>query len=265
MSQRIPLGASKARPRTAASGDFRSRRGGEGKAFERHIHGFLAGTLGREIISGVYPPGTLLPNVPDMCKRFGVSRTVLREAYGLLSAKALIVARPKVGTRVRPRDEWHLFDPDVLSWHLESGPDEQFIADLFTLREMVEPAAAAIMAERHTPETVERIAQAFSSMVRFRDGSQELIEADLAFHVAILGGTGNPFLGAIGGLIRAILEYSFRYSWEGAAGIQEDRLRQHGEILEAIRAGSPELARRRMTELLLDSMKDLRASFDPQK
>ncbi|MDR3374757.1 MAG: FadR/GntR family transcriptional regulator [Ancalomicrobiaceae bacterium] len=259
------MGAPKARTRSTAPADYRSRRGGEGKAFERHIHGFLAGTLGREIVSGVYPPGTLLPNVPDMCKRFGVSRTVLREAYGLLSAKALIVARPKVGTRVRPREEWHLFDPDVLAWHLQSGPEEQFIADLFTLRELVEPAAAAMAAERRLAETVERIDEAFSRMVRFRDGSQDLIEADLAFHVAILSATGNPFLGALGGLIRALLEYSFRYSWEGAAGIQEDRLRQHGAILEAIREGSPELARRRMTELLIDSAIDLRASFGPQK
>ena len=62
----------------------------------------LAGRLGREIVGGIYPPGSLLPNAAEMCARFSVSRTALREAYSVLTAKALIVARPKIGTRVRP-------------------------------------------------------------------------------------------------------------------------------------------------------------------
>ena len=52
--------------------------------------------------------------------------------------------------------------------------------------------------------------------------------------------------------------HAFRYSWEGAARIQDDRLHQHRGIFEAIRDGSPELAKIRMTELLADSMNDVR-------
>src|SRR6516225_10595165 len=71
--------------------------------FERNIHLSLAGKLGRDIVGGVYPPGSLLPNAIDMCARFSVSRTALRESYSVLTAKAMIVARPKIGTRVRPK------------------------------------------------------------------------------------------------------------------------------------------------------------------
>ncbi len=247
--------------RSGADANSATRRAENGGAeFARHIHGYLASTLGREIVAGVFAPGSLLPNTPELCERFGVSRTALREAFNLLAAKALIVARPKVGTRVRPKSEWHLFDPDVLAWHLEAGPGLQFVEDLFVLRQMVEPAAAGLAAEHGADDMIERIAEAFQRMERFRDGPDGLIEADLDFHMAILGAARNPFLAALGGLMHASLHGTFRYSWEGAARIQSDRLNQHGQILAAIRAGKPQLARKRMSELLRDSLGDVRAS-----
>jgi len=233
------------------------------RTFERHIHGFVAMTLGRDIVSGVHPVGSLLPSVPDLCERFGVSRTVMREAYNLLTAKALITARPKVGTRVRPKSEWHMFDPDLLAWHMEAGQGLAFVSDLFVLRRMVEPAAAALAAECRSEETIEQIAEAFSRMERFRDGKEGLIQADLDFHMAILSATGNPFLAALGGFIHAALQGTFRLTWEGAARMHSNRLHQHGLIFEAIRQGSPEIARKRMSELLRDSLKD--ASKAPSK
>src|SRR5580658_7094344 len=73
----------------------------------------LAARLGQEIVSGVYPPGSVLPNSAEMGERFSASRTALREAYSKLSGKGLIVARPKIGTSVRPRGEWNLLDSEV--------------------------------------------------------------------------------------------------------------------------------------------------------
>lgn len=214
--------------------------------------------LGREIVRGLHPPGAQLPNAEEMCVRFQVSRTALREAYSLLSAKALIAARPKTGTRVRPREEWNLFDPDVLAWHMQSEPTAAFIGDLFVLRQMVEPAAAALAAQSNARATVDRIAWAFARMERYKDGANELIEADLDFHMSILGATDNPFLTALGGLIHASLQCAFRYSWEGAARIHDSRLRQHGDILDAIRAGAPNAAREAMQALLTDSLDDVK-------
>jgi GntR family transcriptional regulator, galactonate operon transcriptional repressor len=247
-SSQVPKRAGSAEPR--------------GATLERNIYGFLAATIGREIVSGVYPPGSLLPNVQELCQRFGVSRTALREAYSLLTAKALIVARPKVGTWVRPRAEWHMIDPDVLAWHLESDPSEQFVADLFALRQMVEPGAAAAAARLHDPETIAKIDAAFADMERFKDGSGDLIEADLQFHMAILSGSANPFLAALGGLIHTSLQCVFRYSWKGASKMADSRLRQHGVILEAIRDGDPTSAHQRMAHLLAESFEDVRAAFE---
>jgi len=228
------------------------------QAFDRNIRASLAGRLGREIVSGVYPPGSLLPNAADMCERFRVSRTALREAYSELTAKAMIVARPKIGTRVRPQSDWNMLDPEVLSWHLQSTPTESFVAELFVLRQMIEPEAAALAARAPSRATIERIEDAYGRMDRFKDGAGDLIGADLDFHMSILEGTGNHFLTALGGLIRTSLECTFELSWVGASKIQDDRLHQHRAILEAILDGSPELAKTRMTELLRDSMDDVR-------
>ena len=249
----------------ARAGSLRSateraqRRERAAQSFERSIHASLAGRLGREIVSGVYPPGSLLPNAPDMCARFDVSRTALREAYSVLTAKAMIVARPKIGTRVRPKADWNMLDPEVLSWHLQAAtPTESFVAELFVLRQIVEPEAAALAAKAHSRLTIERVADAYRRMDEFKDGAGDLIGADLDFHMGILEGTGNHFITALGGLIRTSLECTFELSWEGASKIQDDRLHQHRGILEAIRAGSAELAKARMTELLSDSIEDVR-------
>ena len=227
-------------------------------AFERNIYSQLAGRLGQEIVAGLYPPGTLLPNAQDMCARFSVSRTALREAYSILNAKALILARPKIGTRVRPKSEWNLLDPEVLAWHLAATPSENLVDELFVLRQMVEPPAAALAAAAPSRETVQTIAHAYDRMERFKNGEGDLIGADLDFHMAILEASGNRFLAALGGLIHTALECSFRLSWRGAAAIQDNRLLQHREVFEAIRDAAPERARERMEELLRDSIGDVR-------
>jgi DNA-binding FadR family transcriptional regulator len=262
ISKRSTRTESEARLRSTPSASNRPeprKRGREPS--ERSIQTHLVGTLGRDIVSGVYPPGSLLPNAEEMCARFSVSRTALREAYSQLTAKALIAARPKVGTRVRPASEWQFLDPDVLAWHLQTSPTEAFIANLHVLRQMVEPAAAALAATTRSPATIERIADAYGRMERFHDGSGDLIEADLDFHTGILEATDNPFLAALGGLIHASLQCAFKFSWEGAERIHADRLRQHAEVLKAIRAGSPKVASRRMSELLSDSLNDVRVFF----
>jgi DNA-binding FadR family transcriptional regulator len=229
--------------------------------FSRNMHSSLAHQIGRDIVGGLHPPGSLLPNEVDMCTRFAVSRTTLREAYSVLNAKALITARPKVGTRVRPKGDWNMLDPDVLAWHLQTVPTRDFIADLYTLRQIVEPAAAALAATARARRTVDRIAAAYADMERFKDGAGDLINADLQFHLAILEATGNHFIGALGGLIHAALLGTFELSWQGAARMRDDRLHQHRAVYEAIRDGNAEEARERMSTLLHDSIRDVRESL----
>ncbi len=227
----------------------------------RNIHEYLATRLGREIVGGVYQPGDQLPNEIDLRDQLSVSRTALREAYRVLGAKGLIVSRQNVGTRVRPRSQWNMLDADVLTWHLETGPSEQFIVDLFDLRQMIEPAAAARAAHLGERDAIAEIESAFAEMARSKDGHGDLIGADVRFHQSILAATHNPLIGTLGVLIHAALVGSFKLGWPGAATMSDVRLAQHRDVRDAIVAHQPDEARHRMTALLEISMDDVRRAL----
>lgn len=214
--------------------------------------------LGREIVEGHYPPDTRLPDEATMLKQYAVSRTALREAYSKLTAKGMLSARPKVGTRVRAPRHWNMLDADVLTWHLQTRPPEGIAKDLYALRRMVEPGAAALAAEARTDEELANIEQAYNQMQDTTIQETDLVEADLHFHVAILNATHNHFIGAFSSLIHAAMISTFEVSWRGAeaAVIKKERLQQHGDVLEAIRLRDSDLARLRMERLLDDSIKD---------
>ena len=91
-------------------------------------------------------------------ERFGVSRTVLREALRTLTSKGLIESRPKIGTRVRPRDAWNLLDADVLEWYSRVAKPLQFALKLQEMREMIEPYAAALAAANREDDALARSA-----------------------------------------------------------------------------------------------------------
>ena len=91
------------------------------KFSRRGLHGQLADTIGRRILSGELAEGQIL-DVEKFESDFNVSRTVVREATKVLSAKGLLDARPRVGTYVRPRASWNLLDSDVMVWRAEKSP-----------------------------------------------------------------------------------------------------------------------------------------------
>lgn len=210
----------------------------------------LAERLGRDIVAGRIAPGSLLPKAADMCARLSISRTTLREAYSILIAKGLIEARAKTGTRVRPPAEWNALDPEVLAWRFETTPSRVWLEELFALRQMVEPAAAALAASFAPPSAFDRIAAAYDRMARGETATEDLVRADLDFHMAVLEASGNRLLGAIGLAIGCAVERAFRPTRRGSKLGDERRLSQHRQVLEAIRDHTPDLARDRMSLLL---------------
>lgn len=221
---------------------------------------FLAAALGGEIVAGLYRPGERLPSEASLLERFKVSRPTLREAFRALAAKGLIVSRQKVGTSVRPRSDWNALDPEFLSWHLRTALSENFVADLFEFRQMVEPQAAFLAAEKRDEAELACIRAAYEDMERATSLGGEVLGADLRFHQAILNATGNLFVGALGGLIGTALLGSFHLGWR-ASPSRESRLQQHFAVFEAIRDQLPEAARSRMAELLSESIGDVREAL----
>ncbi|MBZ6075059.1 FadR/GntR family transcriptional regulator [Microvirga puerhi] len=178
----------------------------------RSAHDLVAHGIGHSIMQGRYPVGSTLPGDAELMEYFGVSRTALREALKTLAAKGLIESKTKVGTRVLGRENWNMFDADILEWHLEIGVDAKFLGWLFEIRQALEPLACATAAIRRSPEQLERMRDALIGMARCRDDRRGFTRSDLAFHQAILEASGNPFLQSIGSVIGAALATSFDVS-----------------------------------------------------
>jgi DNA-binding FadR family transcriptional regulator len=211
----------------------------------------VAGMIGRRIVSGQHKPGDTLPTEPRIQAEFGVSRTAVREAIRLLSAKGLTVSRPKIGTRVRPMAEWNMLDPDVLRWQLDQNPSEDFIHALFEMREIIEPAAAERAAERATLEELDRMGVAMEGIQNEVRASPEQIKADLDFHMAILEASRNPMLRSVGAMIESALSITFSLGWRTV--MAEDAVLQHRAVYDAIRQRQGEQAFLAMRKLLRNS------------
>lgn len=217
----------------------------------RNLHGQVVNELGRRVVSSVYPAGALLPNEEQLCLELQVSRTALREAVKVLAAKGLLESRPRIGTRVRARALWNLLDPDILAWRCATGADAEFLRHLTELREIIEPAAASLAARSRTPAQLEAIEVAFKAMENAEVIGQ-WVEADLAFHTAVLRATNNPLLMPLAAIIGSALESLLGVSARTAGDFKRG-LSDHQKVYEAIRQGDAQSALHRMAGMLSDT------------
>ncbi|WP_062228627.1 FadR/GntR family transcriptional regulator [Aureimonas frigidaquae] len=178
----------------------------------RTSHAQVVSILGREIVTGARAEGSLLPGDAELTARFGVSRTVLREAMKTLTAKRLVQPKAKVGTRVLSRSEWNFFDADVLGWRFESGVDDALIADLAEMRLALEPAAAAMAARRATQDEIIELYEIAGQLDDPAHTRESIAGVDLEFHLAVARVSKNPFMRSVSALIEAALAVSFQLS-----------------------------------------------------
>lgn len=224
----------------------------------RNLHAHVVDELGRRIISGHLAPGEILPREELLAEQMQVSRTALREAMKVLSAKGLVESRPKVGTRIRDPRCWHQLDADVLAWRCILMPTDSFVQKLAEMREVIEPNAAA-MAARHCDEKqMELLDAAYAAMSDAAD-LDAWAKADLEFHEAVLNATNNELMTSLFAVIESALGTFFVLSARSAKNFK-DALPLHRKVLDAIRRHQPEAARRAMLRMVIAS----RANIQPR-
>jgi DNA-binding FadR family transcriptional regulator len=206
-------------------------------------------SLGRAIVTGHYER-EIFPTEAELAKQHGVSRSVTREAVKMLTAKGLLSARPRQGTVIQPATSWNLFDADVLRWLLE----RQFSIDLLKhfnqLRVAIEPEAAALAARFGGADDFARISDGLARMQAAEAGSDDPLEADIAFHVAILRASKNPFYAqfreVVGTALRTSIRFTNRIKGRTAS------IADHAAVRDAIAARDPDGAREAMRALIGD-------------
>jgi GntR family transcriptional repressor for pyruvate dehydrogenase complex len=195
----------------------------------------------RELIaSGEWGPGTRLPREADLAKQLGLSRNSLREAVRALSLARVLEVRQGDGTYVSSLEASELLEPTFSATHLLRG---RTVLELFEVRRMLEPEAAAMAAQRADQDVLLDLRRELDRMVAAGDRADELVEADAAFHDVIARAPGNSVLRA---LLRSLSTKTVRARlWHGLA--DRDALdlarAEHEHIYEAISAGDADLAR----------------------
>lgn len=241
--------------RTARPALPRRLRNGVGPMAARNLHGHVVQVLGQRIVSGAIKQGEVLPPEATMAEEMEVSRTSLREAMKVLSAKGLVEARPKVGTRVRDARFWSQLDADVLAWRCASMPTADFVQKLSEMREIIEPAAAASAASHRTVTQLKRMQTAFDAMEASHD-PESWTSADIDFHEAILAATGNELLISLFSVIETALSSYFTMSALTAVNFKYS-LPQHRAVLQAIREKDAEAAQKAMLKVISDTRENL--------
>lgn len=222
-------------------------RGGQRTYSIRSLHGQVVHALGRRIVSGQVAEGAVLPIETELGTEFKVSRTALREGIKVLAAKGLLASRTRTGTRVRPRSEWNMLDPDILAWRLECGQIENFVQDLYEFRRAVEPMAASLAAERATDQEIADMDQSLHDMAAAGGDVQLSIEPDLRFHNLILRSSRNELLASLGSMIETAFAFSFQLA------VHETKIEAvevHRAVYEAIHARDVLGAKNAMMDLL---------------
>src|SRR5687768_964239 len=223
-------------------------------------HGLLD-ALGRAIVTGRYDDGPF-PTEAELAKQHGVSRSVTREAVKMLTAKGLVSARPRQGTIVQPRSSWNLFDTDVLRWLLNRKFSLDLLRQFNQLRSAIEPEAAALAAMLADDNELAAISAGLERMKAAESGGDQILEADIAFHVAVLKGSKNPFFAqfqdVVSTALRSSIQFTNRIKGHSAS------IPDHAAVAQAILKRQPDKARAAMKKIVSDVL-ELIDTVEPEK
>jgi DNA-binding FadR family transcriptional regulator len=207
--------------------------------------------LGRAIVTGAYDQERF-PTEAELASAHSVSRSVTREAVKMLTAKGLVTARPRRGTTVQPASAWNLFDPDVLRWMLERKFSLELLRHFSELRIAIEPAAAALAARAADETAIAAIEAGYRRMEAAEAGDDDALESDIAFHVAVLEASANPFYRQFRDVVATALRTSILFTnrFQGRTA----SLPAHHAVLAAIKAGQADAAHEAMAAIVADVM-----------
>lgn len=195
------------------------------------------------ILSGELSAGDRLPPEKELSEKLGLSRSSLREAVKALEIIRVLDVRRGDGTYVTSLEPKLL--TEAMTFIVDLHKDET-ILDIFEVRRILEPAAAAIAASRITPEQLAALRATLDS-VDMETSVEDLVEHDLIFHSLITAAADNAYLASV---LDALSSSTVRARiWRGLTQEKAvDRtLSEHTAIIEALERGDAELAKALLT------------------
>jgi len=210
----------------------------EGRLVDRVVN-----QIQRLIVDGYLRVGTRLPSEMELAAQLGVSRTVIREAVRILTAKGLLETRPGVGSVVRQMTRDQVVEP---LGHLLRAHNVT-LDELHEVRGILEVEIAGLAARQADAEDITKLRQAMEAMTRATNDAEALAAHDAEFHRALAQATHNPLLVILLDSIRDLMQ-EVRLRVSSYPGIAEVIVPDHYRVLECVAAGDEEGARRAMRE-----------------
>ena len=203
-------------------------------------------------------PGSKLPSENQLAKQFGVSRSAVREAVSAVASLGLLHIRKGAGMFVRAHTTGNLEFPGVDYRSLANT------AKLLEIRTGLDAAAARIAAIRRTAEDVKFLREMNAGTSRPDLTITESVEADVAFHLAIVRATQNDYFVSIQTFLldhlRSGIQFTRTLESYSKEMVEEVR-REHTEILQAIEDRNPDLASRLAEQHVLNARSRMRSAF----
>lgn len=209
-------------------------------AAQKNLSYVLAEKLAQRILNGEYKAGSILPGEIELGELFGVSRTAVREAVKTLTAKGMVLPRPRIGTRVMPRSSWNFLDKELLTWWMTAENFSDVMDYFLVMRNSLEPQACALAAINGSGEQKAHLNEMMDEMVKLKTSfdRQRWIEVDTAYHEKIYEMSGNPFLSSFANLFRSIY-YNY---FTAITNNEVIKLDLHQAIVDAITLGDSQAA-----------------------
>jgi GntR family transcriptional repressor for pyruvate dehydrogenase complex len=202
------------------------------------------------IVTEVFRAGEKLPGERKLAERLGVSRTVVREAVRVLSARGLVEVKAGCGTYVREPSPDDAAAPIELLLKLRKCPG--FFDNLYEIRHTIEIEIAGLAAERATEEDHVAMENVIEGMAAHIDDLEQFVQYDLAFRSALAAATHNDLFSVLLSATKDLWFKGERLAYQ-ALGAAEGGLAYCREILKRVKERDSEKARHAMRDHICHS------------
>jgi GntR family transcriptional regulator, transcriptional repressor for pyruvate dehydrogenase complex len=202
------------------------------------------------VVSGSWKAGDRIPPERELCQQLGIARTSLREALKAMELVGMLDSRVGDGTFVCPRTE---FLSRPLLWAF-TGSDHDELHNIMEARTIIEENLAGLAAERGSDQEIASIGQAVQAMRDSIARGDSILEADMAFHIAVSTAARNEVLRNAVQLLRNLMRQWIHYKLL-IPNVASIVLKRHIAIYRAISQRKPAAARKAMRCHLEETMK----------
>jgi DNA-binding FadR family transcriptional regulator len=217
--------------------------------------GDTIGSITRLIRENDLMPGARLPSEAELSRQLQVSRTVVREAFRSLAAMRIIELAAGKRATVAP------IDHGAMSLIIEHGvhTDQISVQQIYDVRRAIESRIVTLAALRRSEAEAAAICGEAAAMRAAIGQPEQLMQHDLAFHMALARASRNPVFTLIVGAFQGITAQTWLIGWRSrtTAEARDAMVSTHERIADAITAGDPERAVREMSFHFDDSVRAL--------